>query len=248
MTLNIDAFDAIALARRTGAPRVELFDTVGSSMDEAHRLAERGAESGTIVVAERQFSGRGRFGRRWISDPGRGLWATFIYRGVDVAGLDVLSIRTGVALAPMLDRFASGRVMIKWPNDLFVGGLKLGGILIEARWRDVSLEWVAIGIGINLIPPADQARATALRAGVLRSEILCVVAAEVGRACAKAGNLTLDELRDFHARDFAHDAVLAEPAPGRARGITPNGALVVETASGRELFRRGSLVFQPGAE
>lgn len=242
MTLHIDGLDPAALARHVGAPRVEVHETVGSTMDEAHRLAEAGAESGTVVVAERQLAGRGRFGRKWTSDPERGLWTTMLHRRVDASALDVLSLRIGLAIAAPLDRLAEADVMLKWPNDLYVGSRKLGGILVEARWRDARLEWVAIGVGINLTAPVDLPGAAGLRAGVMKSDLLKVVVEHVADACSATGDLSLDEVRDFNARDFARGAMLVEPAAGLAKGITPNGTLVVETASGRELFRRGSLV------
>ncbi len=247
MSVLVDGLAADELARRCGAPSVHVFDAVGSTMDEAHRLAEAGASSGTLAIAERQFSGRGRFGRRWISDPGRGLWTTTIVRDVDPGALDALSIRIGVALAPALDRFADGRVMLKWPNDLFVGGRKLGGILVETRWREARVEWVAVGVGINLVPPADQQAATGLRAGVTRSELLRVVAPAVRGACAATGLLTSAELGEYTARDSLRDSRLVEPAAGVARGITPTGALVVEIDGAREYFRRGSPVVHPEA-
>lgn len=243
MSQSLADRDALALAQQVGAPLVVLFDTVGSTMDEAHKLAQSGAASGAIVVAERQLSGRGRLGRRWISDPGSGLWTTSIHRDIEPGAIDVLTIRIGLRLAPALDRFADGRVMLKWPNDLLVSRRKLAGILVEARWREATLEWVAVGVGVNLVPPANQPRAIGLRAGVLRNEILRVVATEVRDACAATGELTPEELRAYASRDVAADADLREPAVGRARGITATGTLVVDTASGRELFRRGSLVF-----
>lgn len=243
MSHALDGLDGQALAAHVGAPHVLSFDTVGSTMDEAHRLAESGAPSGAIVVAERQFAGRGRFGRRWISDPGSGLWTTSIHRELDTRALDVLTIRIGLRLASALDRFADDVVMLKWPNDLLVTRRKLAGILVEARWREARLEWVAVGVGINIVPPAAEPRSIGLRPGASRSELLRTVATEVRAACAAAGELTPAELQAYTGRDVAVDADLLEPATGRARGITANGALVVDTPSGRELFRRGSLVF-----
>src|SRR5690606_9256508 len=70
-------------------------------------------------------------------------------------GLDVLSLRIGLRLAPVLERWTPTPVRLKWPNDLLVDDRKLGGILVEARWRGERLDWVAIGLGINLAPPAD---------------------------------------------------------------------------------------------
>ena len=239
---RIDGFDSATLAAHIGASRVELFQSVGSTMDEAHRLAEGGAPGGTVVVADHQRAGRGRLGRKWASDPGAGLWMTAMFRNVPISGLDVLSIRIGLALAPGFDPFARGTVQLKWPNDLLVGGNKLAGILVEARWRDASLEWVAVGLGVNLVSPAGQPSATQLREGVARSALLAIIHPAIAAACAAEGELSHDELAAWAARDSFRDASVTAPAAGVARGITANGTLIVDTVQGREFYRRGSLV------
>lgn len=241
----IDGLDAMALATLAGVPRVALCDLVSSTMDEANDLAEQDALSGTVVIAERQSDGRGRFGRRWSSEPGMGLWMTLLEREVEPSGLGVLSLRVGLAIAPVLDRFvdAGVQVSIKWPNDLLVNRRKLAGVLIEARWRESTLEWVTIGIGVNLIVPLDQPAATALVEGTRRSDLFRAIVAPVRAACAASGQLTQAELLEFSARDAASNQLLAEPTVGRARGITSTGALLVETSMETVQCRRGSLVF-----
>lgn len=239
---GLDGLDAVAVAKLIGAARVEHFERTASTMDEAHRLAESGAPSGTVVVADEQISGRGRHGRRWSSGSGGGLWVTTLHRGVPVTALDVLSIRVGIALAAALDGFAGEMVKVKWPNDLLLARGKLAGILVEARWRDIAVEWVAVGIGINLIVPTDRSDAAALSPGARRIDVLRAIFPAVMQACLIPGDLSEGELAAFTERDAARDVALIEPAMGIARGITANGALVVETQAGRELFRRGSLV------
>lgn len=240
--MTLDGLDARAVAARIGAPRVELRESVASTMDEAHRLAEAGAPSGAVVIADRQVAGRGRFGRRWTSEPGAGLWMTTLHRGVPAEALDVLSIRIGLALGAQLDAFAGSSVQIKWPNDLVVAAGKLGGILVEARWRDTTPEWVAIGVGVNLVRPLSEPAAAGLRAGTRRVDLLAAIFPAMLEACRATGDLTPAELRDFASRDAARDADVVSPARGVARGVSPKGALIVDTEAGRELFRRGSLV------
>lgn len=243
MSFRLDGMDEAAVAAYCAAPRVALYSEVTSTMDDAHRLAEFGATSGTAVIADRQTAGRGRFGRKWTSESGLGLWMTVIQRGVEASGLDVLSLRIGLRVAPVLDQFADGRVMLKWPNDLLVERKKLAGILVEARWRESAVEWVAVGIGVNVITPADQTGATGLRAGTRRIDLVRALIGHIRDACDQPGDLTPDEMVAFSHRDVAVGEMLSSPTSGRACGITTNGALVVETAAGRELFRRGSLVF-----
>ena len=243
MTTHLDGMDENALAAWTGAPRVALFDEVASTMDEAHRLGGEGAPAGTVVVAGSQTAGRGRFGRRWVSDAAQGLWMTVLERDVDGAAFAVLSLRIGIALAPVLDAFAGAPVSIKWPNDLIVLRRKLAGILVEARWRGTTPEWVAVGIGVNIVAPGGQPVSAGLVPGTRRSEVLRALVAPLRAACRGRGELTPDEMVAFSARDAARGERLIEPAAGRARGITANGALMVETDAGTELFTRGSLTF-----
>jgi BirA family biotin operon repressor/biotin-[acetyl-CoA-carboxylase] ligase len=225
-------------------------DEVSSTLDVAHELAANGAESGTLILANAQTAGRGRMGRNWRSEPGAGLWLTLIERPSDASALDVLSLRIGLALAPALDRFAEERVQLKWPNDLYVRGRKLAGILIEARWREGHPEWVAIGVGINLRPPATEARAIGLRADSRRDDVLAAIAPAMRGAAALRGALTAAELEAFDRRDLAKGRRCVEPVAGTVLGIDASGALLVDIGSDAgsvTAVRAGSLVLEEGS-
>lgn len=232
------------LANELGLPHVVTFSSIGSTLDVAHALAEEGAAAGTLVIADAQTAGRGRLGRTWRSEPGAGIWLTIIERPSDTAALDVLSLRVGLALAPALDPFAASRVRLKWPNDLYVDGHKLGGILVEARWREGNPEWVAIGVGVNVRAPAEEPRATGLREGVRRLAVLEQMVPALRAAAAQQGPLAEAELRAFAERDLAAGRSCAEPIVGTVRGIDASGALLVDPAAGGApvAVRAGSLV------
>lgn len=233
-----------ALARTLSLPQVAAFEVVGSTMDEAHRLAAAGAPAGTLVVAERQDAGRGRSGKRWSSAPRAGIWATLIERPRDARAIEVLSLRVGLRLARVLERWTEAPIALKWPNDLFVRDRKLAGVLIEARWRDQRVDWVAIGVGVNLTVPADQADATSLRdadAPTVLAEMLPALRA----AAFATGPLSESEHAEFTRRDVAAGRAVLEPRPGIARGITTDGALLIESNEGVTPVRAGSLVFSP---
>lgn len=233
-----------ALARALSLPQVSALEVVGSTMDEAHRLAAAGAPAGTLVLAERQDSGRGRSGKRWSSAPRAGIWATLVERPRDAKAVEVLSLRVGLRLARVLERWTDAPIQLKWPNDLFVDGRKLAGVLIEARWRDQRPDWVAIGVGINLEVPHDQGDAAALRdaeAPTVLGEMLPALRA----AAFATGPLDDTERAEFDARDLARGRAVREPLPGVARGITPDGALLIESNGTRTPVRAGSLVFSP---
>ncbi len=234
--------DGDALARLLGLPGVVATQAVASTMDLAHEVAAAGAPAGTLVLAEAQTAGRGRSGRSWASAPGAGIWMTLIERPGGADALDVLSLRVGLALAPVLERWTDGGVRLKWPNDLFVGDRKLAGVLIEARWRGGAPDWVAIGIGINLItPPEFRAGASLVRAAA--DEVLAEVVPAVRAAAFARGPLGAAELASFAQRDFAAGRRITLPADGTVRGISSAGELLVETADGVQPHRAGSLVF-----
>ena len=138
------------LQRRAGSPKLVVVDRCASTMDLAHQLAADGAPHGTAVVADEQDAGRGRTGKSWTSARGAGVWVSVLLRGAVATSAGVLSLRTGLELAHALDTFAGSTIQLKWPNDLFHGGMKLAGILTEARWRGDQLEWIVVGVGINM--------------------------------------------------------------------------------------------------
>ncbi len=233
--------DAAALAVALDLPRVEALVSLASTMDAAHALAASGAAAGTLVLAEEQTGGRGRGGKRWQSGPRAGIWATLIERPREASGIAVLSLRVGLRLAGVLERWCEGPIQLKWPNDLFVAGRKLAGVLIEARWRDERPEWVAIGIGINLRVPSDERHAAALH-DAQPLEVLGEAIPAIRAAAFATGPLQASELAAFARRDLSAGRALVEPARGTARGITADGALLIESEGGITSWRSGSLV------
>jgi BirA family biotin operon repressor/biotin-[acetyl-CoA-carboxylase] ligase len=239
----MDGLDEAGLTARLGLPRVVLLDRVTSTMDEAHVLASDGASAGTLVLANEQTAGRGRGGNRWSSGSGRGLWFTLLERPESASGLDVLSLRAGLSLAPALEPFSHDTVQVKWPNDLYAGERKLGGILIEARWREQRPDWVSIGVGVNIAAPVDVPGAAGLVPGVDRLQLLGVLVPALRAATALRGPLSREELAEFECRDFARGRECTAPAAGVAQGITHDGALIIMSARGATHVRGGSLAF-----
>lgn len=237
-----DGARAAELKAKLGVPRVDVYDSIPSTMDAAHAAAEAGAPAGTLIIADRQTAGRGRGGRRWASASGAGLWLTLIERPTDPKALDVLSLRLGIRLAPVLDAFADRRAEIKWPNDLYVGGRKLAGILSEARWQDERPSWVAIGLGINVQVPSEIPDAAGLEANVSRTDLLLAVMPALRAATRQRGPLTEAELEEYAHRDMARGHTCREPAVGTVAGISPSGELLVRCGDAIGAYRSGSLV------
>ena len=237
-----DGHTAGALAHRCGVPHVEIFDVVGSTLDVAHELAENGAPSGTMVVADAQLAGRGRLGRSWSSESGRGVWCTVLEHPRDALGLDLLSLRVGLRLALALDAFAGAPVSIKWPNDLQVDGAKLGGVLVETRWSGATPLWMAIGVGINVRPPSDVTGAAGLRHGVQRADVLAAMVPAIRSAAATTGALTTDEMTRLRSRDALAGCRITSPSRGVVVGIDELGALLVRDDSGDVSSHRAGTV------
>ena len=148
---------------------IRLFSEVDSTSQVAKDLAEEGASEGTIVIAEVQRRGRGRHGKRWLSPEG-GVWMTIILRPeIPPAKAPLLTLLTGVAVAETLQTECGLDVGIKWPNDILIGDKKVCGILTEAEAGKGTLEYVVVGIGIDLnvdlddFPPELKYGATTLQ-------------------------------------------------------------------------------------
>jgi len=194
---------------------------------------------------------------------------TLIERPLDATGLDVLSLRVGLRAAMALDRFAGGRISLKWPNDLLLPAGKLGGILVEARWREHRPEWVAIGIGINLlVPPVAGSAALGVVTGAtpgatggtsvdptraladfatLREAVLADLVPAVRAAAAADGPLSSRELEAFALRDWARGRRVTSPHAGTVAGVSATGAVLIETPGGIVACRSGSLVLAGGS-
>ena len=239
------AADLAALLR---LPRVVTFGAVGSTLDVAHTLGEAGAPAGTLVLAETQSAGRGRFGRSWHSEPGRGIWLTLVERPAEAETLEVLSLRLGLHAAAALAPFAEAPVQLKWPNDLQVEGRKLAGILVEARWREARLDWVAVGLGVNVRPPTRLVTAGRLAPGTDRVRVLQALVPALRGAVLAHGRLTPTELAAYAGRDAVRGRRCVQPVAGTVAGIDAEGALLVDTAEGRRAVRTGSLVIDQTGE
>ncbi|HEU5171661.1 MAG TPA: biotin--[acetyl-CoA-carboxylase] ligase [Gemmatimonadales bacterium] len=212
------------------------FEVLGSTQDEAHRLAAQGALAGTAVVAERQTAGRGSRGREWESAPG-GLWLSVVAR--PAAGAELSSVRAGLAVADAVDALGGvPAVGLKWPNDVIVDDRKLGGVLCEARWQGDLLAWVAVGVGLNVRnrPPGD-ARLPAASLSEWRPELRPgdLIPGIVERLAALDDArplLTPAELARYARRDWLRGRLLGAPVAGRGDGIDPDGALRVRRPDG----------------
>jgi len=242
--LSLDGIPVTQLAARWCVPGVHFHARLRSSMDTAHELATAGAAGGTVVACEAQTCGRGRDGRTWHSPPG-GVWIALVLRP-PIAPPGAVAIRAGLAVASAVDQLLDDTATgLKWPNDVLLGERKLAGVLGESRWVGDRLHWMVVGVGVNVrnpLPGDVDPPAVALveRApAVRRIDVLDRLIPELAVQCAVAGTLTAAECAAFRARDVLRDRLLRAPVVGRVRGIAPDGALLVETATSVVAVREG---------
>lgn len=237
-------------------------DEVGSTNEDLLDAPFADVAQGPVVLwADRQNAGRGRRGRRWVSDPSRALtFSIALERRVRRGDLPLagFSLAVGVALAESLvDEVPD--IQVKWPNDLLRPAGKVAGILIESR-RSGAVERVVVGIGLNLLAPADP-DALDLPAGALAPAGLFTAATlpdaeTLLRRCAQATRAAFDEfvqtgLPAFTQRWQRFDATAGRQivlrdagrvlAQGIALGLDAQGALRIRTSEGEQAYSIGEV-------
>lgn len=237
------------------------YDQIDSTNLEAKRKAESGAPTGTLIVADEQTAGRGRRGRSWASPSGTSLYFTLLlkpeYRP-DKASMLTLVIAHSVAKA--VERVTGVRGLIKWPNDLVCEGKKICGILTEMTMEMDYIQHVVVGVGINvnqdsemLFPEEIRETATSLRLQkgqeIKRSELIASIMNQFEKdyeLFLQTEDLTgiLDSYNGLLVNKEQKVKVLDPKGAyeGIARGILPNGDLIVDKEDGtRELVYAGEV-------
>ncbi|HEY6780352.1 MAG TPA: biotin--[acetyl-CoA-carboxylase] ligase [Thermoleophilaceae bacterium] len=208
-----------------GSPRVHHRRT-GSTNERARELALLEAPHGTLVTADEQTAGRGRQGRSWTAPPRSAVLMSLVLRDFE----EVLPLAAAVAICQSLPVEGA----IKWPNDVWVEGRKLAGILVEGR---PQAGWAVLGIGLNVttgsFPDELAQTATSLRLAGVETDVETVLADVVGALTTWLA-LPIDAvLSAWRERDALRgQRVRWKDGEGIASGIDDSGALLVETAGG----------------
>jgi BirA family biotin operon repressor/biotin-[acetyl-CoA-carboxylase] ligase len=225
------------------------FGRVGSTNDVAAALARGGAPDGCLVIAEEQTRGRGRLGRDWYSPPSAGLWFSLVLRPggrPDISAAVSLAAALGVAVA--LEEKYAIHARIKWPNDVVVRRRKICGILTEAEFAGSELNFIVVGIGINLLgravdfPPDIREIATSVRmesgGSIDRGEVLAAVTERIE---AKYLDLLEHGFAGIRSEIIERSSLIGRrvrvqtgggAVEGMAADIDDLGALVVRRSSG----------------
>lgn len=245
--------DDCALARD-----LVVFEETGSTNELVLQRGRDGTPAGLVIFAETQTAGRGRFGRRWESVSHRGLWFSVLLRpALPLARWARLTTWAAVAVAAAVERVAGRRAAIKWPNDVFLDGKKVAGILIESGTDAAGQSFAVLGIGVNVnheitdFPPELTDRATSLRLvtgrrcdrAELAAQSLTQLAARFDRVTddfpalvseAAARSLLLGRWVQLRSGTALHE--------GLAESLDENGQLVVRASDGSvECFTAGEV-------
>ena len=230
---------------------VEVLPEVDSTNTELMRRLRAGRPEPTLLVAERQTAGRGRLGRGWVSQPGDSL--TFsLCLPLAPADWSGLSLAVGVSVADSLHP----ELQLKWPNDIWLGGRKLGGILVETAGSGATQRQVVIGIGLNIAAPAGDGLSTApagLREPMPGIDAPAALLRIVEPLVRAVRSFEADGFAPFRAGFARRDLLLDRPlalsngTTGTGRGVDAAGALQVMTAQGLERVTSAEVSVRPVA-
>lgn len=226
---------------------LRIYDVLDSTNEEARRLAEAGEAGPLWIVAREQTSGRGRRGREWVSRAGN-LFATLLLRPQRPPDQCAqLSFVAALAVGDVVAGYApNARVALKWPNDVLLDGKKVAGMLLESSGAKARMDWLAVGIGINLanFPDGVEFPATSLAALTGR-------APDAGDSAAKLAarwdawyetwmNSGFAPIRDaWLARasglgERVHARLAGREVQGVFEGLAEDGALIMRESSGKQ--------------
>jgi BirA family biotin operon repressor/biotin-[acetyl-CoA-carboxylase] ligase len=224
---------------------IRWFSVVDSTMHEAVRLADAGCASGTVVGADEQTAGHGRYGRHWHSERDTGLYFSIVLRlALDPASIPAITLALGLATAEAIQRTTGVACDLRWPNDVLVGDRKCAGILTQLHGTAV-----VAGIGVNVnqstFPPDVAGIATSLRIASGREQprqsLFMALLDDIDRHC---DILTLQgppAIFDLFTRASSYVAgrrVTVEipegSVTGTTAGLTKSGLLRLRRDDGRE--------------
>ena len=197
-----------------------------STNQRARELAAAGTAHGTLVTADEQTAGRGRQGRTWTAAPRDALLLSIVLRDLD----ELIPFRAAVAVCDALPLDS----MIKWPNDIWVEGRKVAGILVEGRPQE---GWAVLGIGLNVALRhedfPDELRDRATTMGLEPPDVDGVLAGLLSHLETRLAQPADAMLADWRARDaLVGRAISWNGGTGTAEGVDATGRLLVRTGSG----------------
>jgi len=232
------------LRTKTFGKRIFCFDSIDSTNTYAKKMASQDSEEGTLVIAEEQTAGRGRFDRTWHSSPGTNLTFSVIIRpNITPQRVGILSLYAGLAVTEAVQELSYTSPTCKWPNDVLVNGKKLCGILSEAIFNSGQISAVIIGIGLNVNQTefsntlASTATSIALECKKMfdRFHVLATVLEKLESLYTLIQTDNLDKILQrwqSHATMFGKEVTIkqhGQRVKGIAQAIDLDGALIIST-------------------
>jgi BirA family transcriptional regulator, biotin operon repressor / biotin---[acetyl-CoA-carboxylase] ligase len=251
--LTPESIESVLRTRRLGHPAL-VFDRIGSTNDVAQQQARAGARDGLLVVAEEQTAGRGRLDRTWWAPPGSCLLMSLLIapgtvgRTLPLHLSGQLTMCVGLGAVEAIAKVTGVSARLKWPNDVLVGGRKLGGMLTELNTGEDRLNYAVMGLGLNVnvdfvaegAPPELIPLATSLLAGtgqpVDRLALLAAILEQTERwyervLDGESPHATWAQRLDTLGRRVRVSFV-SGLLEGTAVGVTAEGGLLVEDRTG----------------
>jgi BirA family biotin operon repressor/biotin-[acetyl-CoA-carboxylase] ligase len=221
--------------------KIHYFPEIGSTMDAARELAKKGAEEGTIVIAEAQTRGRGRLSRQWLSPEG-GIYFTLILRPrISPAYAPRINLMAAIAVAATIRKLFGLKAELKWPNDVLIKGKKVSGILAEMDAEMDVVNFVNVGIGINANNSFTRFEETAtslkdaLGREISRRQFLSALLLEIHRwlpLLMEAALLEEWKKLSVTLNKNVRIMSLGEEAIGQAMDVDATGALILKGKDG----------------
>lgn len=256
--LNKNELESIRKTAWIGS-QLECFDVIGSTNTTAMQMAEEGAPHGTLLVADRQDSGKGRRGRSWMVPAGIAIAMSIVLKPSELAPSHApqLTLVAALAVAGAIREQTGLQAQIKWPNDIVIDGKKVCGILTEMSTQIDYINHIVVGIGINVhneqFPEELSDRATSLYLASggrrFRRAILVEAVCEQFELFYELFMQTQDmsglkDIYDGWLVNRGRKVRILDPKgeyEGIAEGISPQGALEVDTPEGRKLVDSGEV-------
>ncbi|KAA3615440.1 MAG: biotin--[acetyl-CoA-carboxylase] ligase [Calditrichaeota bacterium] len=256
--VSLPAFDAQAISdaitNLAFFNECHVFMSVGSTNDTLKRMAASGAPNGTVLIADSQTKGRGRFGRQWVSPPGKGLWFSILIKPGEISTnrWHLLPMVLGEIIVLNLNKLTPVQFHVKWPNDILFNKQKVCGILCESVSSRHAFDYIVAGIGINVnnnrpeFPPALQGTATSVKLAIghemQRTDLLLDLMRDIGEKLhqifVNQQVLSVNYWRD-HCLDFNKNVQIRAGKKihtGKFIDISDDGGLVLETENQQRMI------------
>ena len=265
---SIELLDAALIRERLGPAakallrKMALLPSVASTNQWLQEKGNQGSPSGSVCFAEHQSAGRGRRGRNWVSPLGRNIYCSLLWDfALEMSGLGGLSLAIGVAVAQAIRNLGAEDVGLKWPNDLLLGGRKVGGILLEVSGELGGQTRAVIGIGLNFhmdkLAEIDQPWAdlrSALPVGVGRNDVAAALVDVLLPAAARFQEQGFSAFAaDWVGFDLVRGRQVVLHMPQRdvcgiALGVDHSGALLLEAEGKTERYYGGEISLRMALE